>query len=86
MENAAGDIEAARSGVVPGFLQPLDHAIPMVATADIGATAAALLQENWNGVRIVELEGPRRYAAADIGRDFRGGSRPRGADGAGPPR
>jgi NAD(P)H dehydrogenase (quinone) len=70
MENAAGDIEAARSGVVPSFLQPLDHAIPMVATADIGATAAMLLQENWNGVRIVELEGPRRYAAADIGRAF----------------
>jgi NAD(P)H dehydrogenase (quinone) len=69
MENAAGDIEAARSGVVPSFLQPLNHAIPMVATANIGA-AAKLLQENWNGVRIVELEGPRRYAAADIGRAF----------------
>jgi NAD(P)H dehydrogenase (quinone) len=70
MENAAWDIEAARSGVVPSFLQPLDHAIPMVATADIGATAAVLLQETWNGVRVVELEGPRRYAAADIGRAF----------------
>ena len=70
MENAAWDIEAARSGVLPSFLQPLDHAIPMVATADIGATAAALLRENWNGVRVVELEGPRRYAAADIGRAF----------------
>jgi uncharacterized protein YbjT (DUF2867 family) len=70
MENAAWDIEAARSGLVPSFLQPLDHAIPMVATADIGATAAALLQETWTGVRIAELEGPRRYAAADIGRAF----------------
>ena len=70
MENAAWDVEAARSGVLPSFLQPLDHAIPMVATADIGDTAAALLQENWNGVRVVELEGPRRYAAADIGRAF----------------
>jgi NAD(P)H dehydrogenase (quinone) len=70
MENAAWDVEAARSGVIPSFLQPLDHAIPMVATADIGATASALLRENWNGVRVVELEGPRRYAAADIGRAF----------------
>jgi NAD(P)H dehydrogenase (quinone) len=70
MENAAWDIEAARSGVLPSFLQPLDHAIPMAATADIGDTAAALLRENWNGVRVVELEGPRRYAAADIGRAF----------------
>ncbi|HEY2050822.1 MAG TPA: NmrA family NAD(P)-binding protein [Caulobacteraceae bacterium] len=70
MENAAWDVEAARSGVVPSILQPLDHAIPMVATADIGATAAALLQESWTGVRVAELEGPRRYAAADIGRAF----------------
>ena len=70
MENAAWDVEAARSGVIASFLQPLDHAIPMVATADIGATAAALLQESWTGVRVVELEGPRRYAAADIGLAF----------------
>src|SRR5277367_4244273 len=70
MENASWDIEAARNGVVPSFLQPLDHVIPMVATADIGRTAAALLQEDWNGIRVVELEGPRRYSAADIGRAF----------------
>jgi NAD(P)H dehydrogenase (quinone) len=70
MENAAWDVEAARSGVLPSFLQPLDHVIPMVATADIGAAAAVLLQQSWNGVRVVELEGPRRYAAADIGRAF----------------
>jgi NAD(P)H dehydrogenase (quinone) len=70
MENAAWDVEAARAGVVPSFLQPLDHPIPMVATADIGRTAAALLQESWTGVRLVELEGPRRYSAADIGRAF----------------
>jgi uncharacterized protein YbjT (DUF2867 family) len=70
MENASWDVEAARNGVVPSFLQPLDHVIPMVATADIGRTAAALLQEDWNGVRVVELEGPRRYSAADIGRAF----------------
>ncbi len=70
MENASWDVEAARNGVVPSFLQPLDHVIPMVATADIGRTAAAVLQEDWNGVRVVELEGPRRYSAADIGRAF----------------
>ena len=70
MENAAWDVEAARGGVVPSFLQPNDHAIPMVATTDIGRTAAALLRESWSGVRLVELEGPRRYSAADIGRAF----------------
>src|SRR5580700_7421759 len=66
MENAAWDVEAARSGVIPTFLQPLDHAIPMVATADIGRTAAELLRDTWSGVRLVELEGPRRYSARDI--------------------
>ena len=70
MENASWDVEAARNGMMPSFLQPLDHVIPMVATADIGRTAAALLQEHWNAVRVVELEGPRRYSAADIGRAF----------------
>src|ERR1700688_3949360 len=70
LENASWDVEAARNGVVPSFLQPLDHVIPMVATADIGHTAAGLLQGDWNGVRVVELEGPRRYSAADIGRAF----------------
>ncbi|HXW29353.1 MAG TPA: NmrA family NAD(P)-binding protein [Xanthobacteraceae bacterium] len=70
MENASWDVEAARKGVIPSFLQPLDHEIPMVATVDIGRAAAALLQDSWSGVRIVELEGPRRYSAADIGRSF----------------
>jgi NAD(P)H dehydrogenase (quinone) len=70
MENAAADIEAARSGVVSSFLQPLDHAIPMVATVDIGRMAAELLRDSWSGVRLVELEGPRRYSARDIGAAF----------------
>ena len=66
MENAAWDVEAARKGVIPSFLQPLDHRIPMVAAGDIARTAAELLGEAWTGVRIVELEGPRRYSANDI--------------------
>jgi NAD(P)H dehydrogenase (quinone) len=70
MENAASDVEAARSGLIPSFLQPLDHAIPMVATVDIGRTAAQLLRDTWNGIRLVELEGPRRYSARDIGSAF----------------
>ena len=70
MENASWDVEAAKAGVVSTFLQPLDHPIPMVATADIGNTAAELLRESWTGLRIVELEGPRRYSANDIARGF----------------
>lgn len=70
MENAAWDVEAARSGAIQSFLEPLDHPIPMVATADIAHTATDLLQERWTGVRVVELEGPRRYSAADIAAGF----------------
>jgi NAD(P)H dehydrogenase (quinone) len=70
MENASWDVEAAKAGVVPSFLQPLDHPIPMVATADVGRTAADLLRESWTGQRIVELEGPRRYSANDIAAGF----------------
>jgi NAD(P)H dehydrogenase (quinone) len=70
MENAAWDVDAARTGRVASYLQPLDHAIPMVATDDIGRAAAELLRESWHGARIVELEGPRRYSASDIGAAF----------------
>ena len=66
MENAAWDIESAKSGVVHSFLQPLDHRIPMVATEDIAQTAVELLGESWQGVRIVELEGPERYSSDDV--------------------
>jgi NAD(P)H dehydrogenase (quinone) len=67
MENAALDVAPARHlGVVPSFLQPLDKPVPMVATADIGHLAAALLQETWTGRRIVELEGPRRFTPNQI--------------------
>ena len=70
MENAASDVEGARSGVIPTFLQPLDHRIPMVATADIARTATELLHQTWTGVRLVELEGPRRYSANDLAAGF----------------
>jgi uncharacterized protein YbjT (DUF2867 family) len=42
----------------------------MVATADIGRTAAGLLRESWTGTRIVELEGPKRYSADDVAAAF----------------
>jgi uncharacterized protein YbjT (DUF2867 family) len=71
MENFAWDIESARSkGVVPSFLQPLDRQIPMVATEDVGRAAAELLQDNLSGRRVVELEGPRRYAPIDVAGAF----------------
>ena len=70
MENAVWDVEAARKGAIQSFLQPLDHSIPMVATADIAQTATDLLREHWNGVRVVELEGPRPYSARDLAATF----------------
>jgi hypothetical protein len=49
---ADGSVSApAHDGVVPSFLQPLHKPVPMVATADIGHLAAALLQETWTGRR-----------------------------------
>ncbi|WP_293309080.1 hypothetical protein [Pedobacter sp. UBA5917] len=38
----------------------------MVAVADIGRTAAALLLQDWEGHRIIELEGPQAYSADDV--------------------
>jgi NAD(P)H dehydrogenase (quinone) len=67
MENATWDVAPAReTGVIQSFLQPLDRRIPMVATADIGRVAAEMLQQNWTGTRVVELEGPRRVSPSDI--------------------
>jgi uncharacterized protein YbjT (DUF2867 family) len=42
----------------------------MVATADIGKVAAALLQETWSGHRVVELEGPQRVTPNEIAVTF----------------
>ena len=59
MENLSWDIDRAREqGVISCFLQPLDKAMPMVATADVGRVAAELLLQDWSGKRVVELEGP----------------------------
>jgi uncharacterized protein YbjT (DUF2867 family) len=71
MENSAWDVASARDeGIVHSFLQPLDRAIPMAATDDIGRLAAKLLQEEWEGKRIVELEGPQRVSPNDIADAF----------------
>ena len=42
----------------------------MVATADIGSLAADLIQETWNGRRVVELEGPYRVTPREIAATF----------------
>lgn len=71
LDNAEWDVAPARdNGVIPSFLQPLDRAIPMVATADIGRVAADLLREPWEGRRVVELEGPKPVSPNDIAAAF----------------
>lgn len=71
MENFAWDVAAARdTGVIQSFLQPLDKPVPMVATVDIGRLAAELIQEEWEGNRIVELEAERRYSPSDVAATF----------------
>jgi uncharacterized protein YbjT (DUF2867 family) len=70
MENSSWDVGSAKNGVIQSFLQPLDKPVPMVATADIGGSAAELLQETWNGHRVVELEGPRRVTPKEIAASF----------------
>lgn len=71
MENFAWDVAAARdTGVIVSFLQPLDKPFPMIATVDIGRLAAKLIQEDWQGHRIVELEAERRYSPNDVAAAF----------------
>jgi uncharacterized protein YbjT (DUF2867 family) len=71
MENAAWDVATARDqGMIASFLQPLDKAVPMVATADVGRVAAQLLQQSWSGVRVVELEGPQHVTPIEIAETF----------------
>ena len=71
IENAAWDVAAAReTGTIPAFLQPTARRIPMVATADVARLAAELLGERWDGVRVVELEGPRPLSPDDLAAAF----------------
>jgi NAD(P)H dehydrogenase (quinone) len=71
MENALWDLPSARDqGVIRSYLQPLDRPVPMVATDDVGHTAAALLQTSWTGHKIVELEAAPRISPNAIAAAF----------------
>jgi uncharacterized protein YbjT (DUF2867 family) len=70
LDNAAWDVSAARNGRIESYLQPVERAIDMVGTRDIGRLAAELLMESWQGRRIVELAGPRKVSPQDIAAAF----------------
>jgi NAD(P)H dehydrogenase (quinone) len=42
----------------------------MVATDDVGRTAAELLLEDWRGHRVIEVEGPARVSPNDLAKAF----------------
>lgn len=67
MENWASVLPAAQGdGVLPQMLGDASRAVPMVATRDIGATAAKALREGPSAAGVIELEGPARYSPADV--------------------
>jgi uncharacterized protein YbjT (DUF2867 family) len=71
IENAKWDLEDARKeGEIASFLQPLDRPISMVSTVDVGRVCARCLLDKPRGLRIVELEGPRRYSPNDLAEAF----------------
>jgi NAD(P)H dehydrogenase (quinone) len=70
MENSRWDVASVRAGTMPSFLQPIEKAVPMIATADIGRLAAKLLQEDWTGRRIAELESRNRVTPIEMAAAF----------------
>ncbi|MBN3755477.1 NAD(P)H-binding protein [Paraburkholderia sp. Tr-20389] len=59
---------ALSTGRLPSLHHPLDRPFATVAAHDVGVLAAQLLAEGRDddGVRIVSIEGPRRYDANDV--------------------
>jgi 8-hydroxy-5-deazaflavin:NADPH oxidoreductase len=63
MENLGSSLAALGDGVVRGFL-PADLAFPMVATVDVGRTAASLLQAGGDGLQVIQLGSDHSWADA----------------------
>ncbi|CAN7675991.1 NAD(P)H-binding protein [Paraburkholderia sp. SIMBA_054] len=61
---------ALATGRLPSLHHPLDRSFPTVSAHDVGIVAARLLIDGFDeaGVRIVSVEGPRRYDANDVAR------------------
>ena len=65
MENLGSSLYALGQGAFPTFLKA-DQPIDMVATQDIGTTAAKALIDGGHGHTIIELSGPREYSPQDV--------------------
>jgi len=71
MQNWARVLPAAlATGRLPSLHHPVDRLFPTVSAHDVGSVAAQLLSDGAarDGVRVVSVEGPRRYAANDVAR------------------
>ena len=70
MENLLGNLHPMKEqGVLPALFSG-DRQVEMVATADIGATAAELLRAGTSAPKVVELAGPATTTLADAAQAF----------------
>jgi uncharacterized protein YbjT (DUF2867 family) len=65
LENWGASLGMLDQGILPSFIA-VGGEIPMVATRDIGRTAAAALVEGPHGRQVIELSAKREYAPADV--------------------
>lgn len=72
MENLLGLLHPMKTdGVLPAFSKAIDYPFPMIATSDIGETAAKLLVEGApKATQIVELHAAQPASFADAARAF----------------
>ena len=71
LENIANNLHPMKAdGVLPAFSTHLDYAFPMVATQDIGETAARALLETPAKNEIIVLTGPKDASYADAAKAF----------------
>lgn len=61
---------AQQEGILPSFYTPLERAMPMVATADIGQACADALMQEWQGTQVWELHGPQDVSPNHIAASF----------------
>jgi uncharacterized protein YbjT (DUF2867 family) len=65
MENWATSLFALPQGALPTFLRA-EGRIAMVASHDIGTTAAKALVEGGHGKSVIELSGPKDYTPEEV--------------------
>jgi uncharacterized protein YbjT (DUF2867 family) len=61
---------AQQKGILPSFYTPLERAMPMVSTIDIGQACADSLMQEWQGTQVWELHGPHPLSPNEIAASF----------------